>query len=63
MNNRKQTNERGKNPRSTKIQIIVEPVTIKRTIKAGEKDEQEITLPNPRYPGKKRISHMTALPL
>lgn len=63
MNNRKQTNKRNVNPRATKIQIIIEPATIKRTVNVGKEDEQEITLPNPRYPGKKRISHIAALPL
>jgi len=61
MNNRKQTNKRGKNPRSITIQKIVEPSTIFRKV-----DGELVEIPNPRFGTKNSIAHLNfkqALPL
>jgi len=60
MNNRKQTNKRGKNPRNLSKQVIIESETIKRTVEG-----EEVILPNPRFGTKKVLFHRTkqALPL
>lgn len=52
MNQRKRTNSRGKTPRTHYRQVIIEKPTIKRVV-----NEEEVTLPNPRYPGKRTIVH------
>ena len=53
MNNRKQTNKRGVNPRRLKTQIIVEKP--KLTIL---KDGQGLVIDNPRYPNTRIIHHL-----
>lgn len=61
MNNRKQTNKRGKNPRQKFTQVIIESETIKKDVNGVE-----IILPNPRFGTKKTVIHSSlkqALPL
>jgi len=63
MNNRKQKNKRGKNPRSITIQKIVEPSTIFRKV---EGHEELVEIPNPRLRTTRSIAHLNfkqALPL
>lgn len=54
MNNRKQTNERGKNPRQYRTQVATEPATI--TVK-GE-DDSDVVIPNPKTGQTKVIHHL-----
>ena len=51
MNNRKQTNARGKNPRTMYSQTIIESATVKRI-----ENDEEIIIPNPRF-GQTRVIH------
>jgi len=63
MNNRKETNKRGKNPRQFTKQVIIESEKITKTI-----DGEDVIIPNPRFGTKRVLVHSSkkfnqALPL
>lgn len=53
---RKQINKRGKNPRSTYIQLIPEAQFLKGTYEE-EGETKEITIPNPEFGKFRRVKH------
>lgn len=57
MNNRKQTNKRGKNPRREFVQIAPEP----KKLKLKQENEETIIVDNPHYGKTRRIVHLNAV--